>query len=70
MSTLSATVIDVGWGDSIFLAWDDGNDRRFGLIDSNDTVYLQSSYIFLSRFFERLPTKTPKKPVLDWKCST
>lgn len=66
MSTLSVTLIDVGWGDSLLLAWEDGTDRRFGLIDSNDTTYLQSSYIFLKRFFEKAGVDVKKKPVFEF----
>ena len=53
MSSLSVTLIDVGWGDSILLTWKDGPDYRFGIIDSNDTVHLQSSYIYLKRFSKK-----------------
>ena len=66
MSSLSVTLIDVGWGDSILLTWEDGGDFRFGLIDSNDTTYLQSSYVFLKRSFEKLGVDTEDKPVFDF----
>ncbi|MBN2132589.1 MAG: MBL fold metallo-hydrolase [Sedimentisphaerales bacterium] len=66
MSRLSVTVIDVGWGDSILLDWNHGGARNFGLIDSNDTTYLRSSYIFLKRFFEREGVDTSAKPVFDF----
>jgi competence protein ComEC len=67
MSKLSATVIDVGWGDSILLAWEeDSGQRSFGLIDSNDTAYLRSSYIFLKRYFEKAGVDTSAKPVFDF----
>ena len=66
MSELSVTLIDVGWGDSILLAWTDGTDWRFGLIDSNDSANLQSSYVYLKRFFEKLGIDTTKKPLFDF----
>jgi competence protein ComEC len=54
MPNLCVTLIDVGWGDSILIEYkDDHNKPILGLIDSNDTTYLQSSYIFLKKYFER-----------------
>ena len=54
MSKLIVTLIDVGWGDSIFLESEDSSgNRSFGLIDSNDSTYSRSSYIFLKKYFER-----------------
>jgi competence protein ComEC len=54
MSSLSITLIDVGWGDSILIESVDANNNSFyALIDSNDTKYLRSSYIFLKKFFEK-----------------
>jgi len=66
MSSLSVTVIDVGWGDSILLAWENAGQPSFGLIDSNDTVSLRSSYIFVKRFFEKAGVDTSAKPVFDF----
>lgn len=64
MSQLSITLIDVGWGDSIFIdSIDSNNNRSFALIDSNDTVYYRSSFIFIKRFFEKvLPDTHIPKP--------
>ena len=54
MSSLSVTLIDVVWGDSILIeSQDDSGQSYYALIDSNDTTYLRSSYIFLKRFFEK-----------------
>jgi competence protein ComEC len=54
MSRLRATLIDVGWGDSILLESEDNSGaKHFALIDSNDTASYRSSYIFLKRLFER-----------------
>ncbi|QLG44855.1 ComEC/Rec2 family competence protein [Costertonia aggregata] len=68
MSTLKITVIDVGWGDSIFLEFvNDQDDSVYGLIDSNDTVQYQSSFIYLKRFFERKNIKLPEdKPLFEF----
>ena len=54
MTKLRVTLIDVGWGDSILLeAQGPGPHMHYGLIDSNDTQTLRSSYVFLKRLFER-----------------
>lgn len=74
MSLLRVTLIDVGWGDSIFLESQDAQGNwHFALIDSNDTTRLRSSYIFLQRFFERraheageLFQRPPAEPTFEW----
>jgi competence protein ComEC len=53
MAKLKATLIDVGWGDSILLESENGGKTNYSLIDSNDTSTLRSSYIFLKRYFEK-----------------
>ncbi len=54
MGMLRATLIDVGWGDSIFIeSRDTSGEKRYALVDSNDTTYFRSSYIFLKRYFEK-----------------
>jgi beta-lactamase superfamily II metal-dependent hydrolase len=53
MSRLAATLIDVGWGDSIFVEIENQGRRGFGLIDSNDTANMRTSYIFLKRYFQQ-----------------
>ena len=55
MSQLRVTIIDVGWGDSILLE-SQANDgtRFFGLIDSNDSAELKSSFIHVRRRFDLL----------------
>lgn len=55
MSSLRATLIDVGWGDSLLLeSHDDSTNKdHYALIDSNDTSTFRSSHIFLKRFFEK-----------------
>ena len=68
MDKLSVSLIDVGWGDSIFIeAGTDGQKPRYGLIDSNDQENLCSSFIFLKRYFERGEVRLPEdKPVFDF----
>lgn len=67
MSSLRVTLIDVGWGDSILL---EAEDRRgvthYALIDSNDTVHLRSSYIFLKRHFEKRRLTPAQRPRFEF----
>jgi beta-lactamase superfamily II metal-dependent hydrolase len=54
MSTLSATLIDVGWGDSILIeSVTEAGERHYALVDCNDTELSRSSYLFVKRFLER-----------------
>ncbi len=68
MSSLSITLIDVGWGDSIFIESRDQNNRsHYALIDCNDTTFYRSSYIYLKKFFEKTPVRVPQdKPIFDF----
>lgn len=66
MSELNVTLIDVGWGDSILIEFRDGEDYAFGLIDCNDTKYLQSSYIFIKRHLEKTGIDVTNKPVFEF----
>lgn len=51
---LTVTLLDVGWGDSLFLHSIDSNGHHhFALVDANDTKFLQPSTIYLRRFFRR-----------------
>jgi competence protein ComEC len=61
-------MIDVGWGDSIFIESQDNNgDWHYGLIDSNDTTTLRSSHIFLKRHFERDRVRiAQQKPIFEF----
>ncbi|MCK5805095.1 MAG: hypothetical protein KAI66_19835 [Lentisphaeria bacterium] len=68
MSKLAVTLIDVGWGDSIFIeAIDASGQSRYGLIDSNDEGDHNSTLVFLRKFF-RLTEKQIKarRPVFDF----
>ncbi len=54
MSTLSVTLIDVGWGDSIVIeSVTDAGERHYALVDCNDTDSNRSSLYFIKRFLER-----------------
>jgi len=68
MSRLKIVLIDVAWGDSIFLESEDNQGNEFyALIDSNDTSNYKSSLIFLRKYFQRkYNTSKIKKPLLDW----
>jgi beta-lactamase superfamily II metal-dependent hydrolase len=66
------TIIDVGWGDSLFLeSIDESGTSHYALIDCNDSTYSRSSYIFLKRFFERKQETVPATSALfNWVLMT
>jgi beta-lactamase superfamily II metal-dependent hydrolase len=68
MSQLKIILIDVAWGDSIFLeAKDDNGNEHYALIDSNDTTYNKQSLIFLKKYFQKkFNTSSINKPVFEW----
>lgn len=67
MNRLSVTMIDVGWGDSLLIEFEEHGDIKYGLVDSNDTNTLRSSYIFLKRLFERRKITLPEdRPVFEF----
>jgi beta-lactamase superfamily II metal-dependent hydrolase len=68
MRALRATLIDVGWGDSILLEYEDAAGKSsYGLVDSNDSTDVKSTFIFLKRFFDRKkPGWENKRPNLDF----
>jgi competence protein ComEC len=67
MNRLSVTMIDVGWGDSLLIEFEEDGDIKYGLVDSNDTATLRSSYIFLKRLFERRKITLPEdRPVFEF----
>ncbi|MHC4214860.1 MAG: ComEC/Rec2 family competence protein [Planctomycetota bacterium] len=68
MINLRITLIDVGWGDSILIESEDGNGKlHYGLVDSNDSQNLRSSYIFLKRHFEKANKNlSTDKPIFDF----
>ena len=67
MSSLSVTLIDVGWGDSILIESEDARGiRHYALVDSNDSDKLRSSEIFLKRHFEKAGLALPgAKPICE-----
>lgn len=66
MGMLNITLIDVGWGDSIFIEHiDDAGNPYYGLIDSNDSKEIQSTRIFIDRFF-RLKREDIPDPLFDF----
>jgi competence protein ComEC len=68
MASLSLTLIDVGWGDSILIESVDGaNQRHFALVDCNDYETERSSLIFVKRFFDRaLIDYEASRPNFEW----
>lgn len=68
MSRLAITLIDVGWGDSIFVeSDDDAGNKHYALVDCNDYENERSSLIFVKRFFDRhLVDFENNKPNFEW----
>jgi competence protein ComEC len=68
MATLTATFIDVGWGDSILLqSRDDVGPPHFALIDCNDYETERSSLIYVKRFFDKLRIDyEANRPNFEW----
>jgi competence protein ComEC len=68
MSQLKIVLIDVAWGDSIFLETIDANgNEHYALIDSNDTANYKASLIFLRKYFQRKFNRSSiNKPLFDW----
>lgn len=68
MASLSATLIDVGWGDSILIeSLEDGGGRHLGLVDCNDYETERSSLIFVKRYLERaLIDHEASRPNFEW----
>ncbi|MEN8185520.1 MAG: MBL fold metallo-hydrolase [Bacteroidota bacterium] len=68
MSQLKIVLIDVAWGDSIFLeAKDNQGKESYALIDSNDSTNYKSTLIFLRKYFQKkFGTSKIDKPLLDW----
>jgi beta-lactamase superfamily II metal-dependent hydrolase len=66
MGNLHVTLIDVGWGDSILLTWEDQGECHYGLIDCNDSAHLRSSHIFLNRYLKKLKVDMNAKHIFDF----
>lgn len=69
MRQLCITLLNVGFGDSIFLEYEDGSEYRFGLIDSNDTTKIKNSHCYLNRYFKQFSIEkgiTLDKPYFEF----
>ncbi len=68
MSRLAITLIDVGWGDSIFIESEDNTgNKQYALVDCNDYENERSSLIFVKRFFDRHNVDfVNNKPNFEW----
>ena len=68
MSRLAVTLIDVGWGDSIFVeSEDNAGNIHYALVDCNDYENERSSLIFVKRFFHRHGVDYEhNKPNFEW----
>lgn len=54
MAKLIVIFIDVGWGDSIFIEYENAQGQKsYGLVDSNDSTESLSSYTFIKQHFEQ-----------------
>lgn len=66
MGVLNITLIDVGWGDSIFIEHvDASSNSHYALIDSNDSKVIKSTHIFIERLF-RLKREDIPAPLFDF----
>jgi len=66
MGYLNITLIDVGWGDSIFIEHlDQAGKSHYALVDSNDSKEIKSTRIFIERFF-RLRREDIPLPLFDF----
>lgn len=68
MASLTITIIDVGWGDSILIeSQSASNETHFALVDCNDTKFAQSSTLFVKRHMERRRIDlNTKRPLFDF----
>jgi competence protein ComEC len=68
MATLSITLVDVGWGDSILVeSIDDGGVPARALVDCNDYETERSSLIFVKRYLERKGVDhEASRPNFEW----
>ena len=66
MGYLNITLIDVGWGDSIFIEHEDqAGIRHYALVDCNDSKEIKSTRIFIERLF-RLRREDIPSPLFDF----
>ncbi len=68
MSSLRVTLINTGWGDSVFIesvAWD--NTHHFALVDCNDSTYHRPTLNYLRKYFSKnYPDIPGNGPVFDF----
>ncbi len=66
MAKLTVIFIDVGWGDSVFIEYEnDQGKKRYCLVDSNDSTESLSSYTFIKRHFEENKIAYKNKAAFD-----
>jgi beta-lactamase superfamily II metal-dependent hydrolase len=66
MNKLAITLIDVGWGDSIFLeAETDEGAHHYALVDCNDTNVTRSALLFVKRYLEKKGVEV-EPPMFDF----
>jgi competence protein ComEC len=67
MPKLNVTLIDVGWGDSIFIdSVDSQGEHHYALVDSNDKTY-NPGIFYLKKELEKQGKRIPDdKPIFDW----
>ena len=67
MAKLTVIFIDVGWGDSIFIEYENAHGQRsYGLVDSNDSTESLSSYTFIKQHFEQKKVHYKSNPAFDF----
>ena len=67
MASLSVIFIDVGWGDSILIEYENKHGQKFyGLVDSNDNSESLSSYTFIKQHFELNKINYRDHPAFDF----
>ena len=67
MAKLTVIFIDVGWGDSILIEYENAQGKRiYGLVDSNDSTESLSSCTFIKQHFEQKKVRYQKKPAFEF----
>ena len=67
MARLTVIFIDVGWGDSILIEYENAQGQRiYGLVDSNDSTESLSSYTFIKQHFEQKKVSYKKNPAFEF----
>ena len=71
MQSLTVTIVEAGWGDSILVESSDGaGEQRFALVDCNDSKESPLSRCFVRRTLERRGITKPKYPLFDFVLAT